>query len=309
MLITHYDEAERRAIHVANYPAIRAFAPAHFRLTNFPDRVTEERELVRYADIMNEFEDEAFYYEQKLYSKPEIALMRDVSGVVEEVTASLGQSIQPFMSMFPPITMLRAVQSLKPASVLEVGPGSGYLGAYLIKSGFRYCAADNTQALYLWQNRFFSALTHDFTDYASAPVNSDIARVTHVPWWQFAEMYKAPPKFDVVVCDAALGEMDPFGAGYVVNLAFHVLRDSHIGAFLFRHIGEDRVSSPGYITSRFQKAGFKKQMLEGVTAWTLAKLKPVAGEAYTERACDSIPIDSKRILESYAFLRFADPQT
>jgi hypothetical protein len=50
--IEEYDRAEAQAIRRASYPAIRAFRPAAFSLANFPIRVTDERELIRYCDIV-----------------------------------------------------------------------------------------------------------------------------------------------------------------------------------------------------------------------------------------------------------------
>jgi len=318
--IPAYDEAERRAIIDASYPTIRAFRPAAFQMANFPTRVTDERELIRYADIMSELEDRHLYTEA-LYSTAEIDLMRDVSDKVEAVTKTLGRAVRPFMSLFAPITVLRAIHSLGESnlSVMEIGPGSGYLGAYLIRNlerygdltvrlTKRYCAVDNTQALYLWQSRFFSALDTSFTDLAgekSAPGNS---RVSLMPWWQFAELYKNPPQFDIVICDAAMGEMDPFAANYVIRLAAKMLADSDIGAFLFRHIGEQRINSMSYIEDRFAAAGFAKTTLGDVTAFSLSPLasKSLQTAKMKTRAVDFLPVDRGKILDSYGFFDFID---
>jgi hypothetical protein len=319
LTISAYDEAERRAIINSCYPAIRAFRPAAFQMANFPTRVTDERELVRYADIMSELEDRRLYTEA-LYSSAEIDLMRDISDRVESVTKSLGHSVRPFMSLFAPITVLRAVRSLGKSnlSVMEIGPGSGYLGAYLIRHAERYgdlavhfvkryYAVDNTQALYLWQNRFFSTLDGSFTDYAEGDSPAGNSRVSMLPWWKFAELYKAPPKLDVVICDAAMGEMDTFAANYVIRLAAQMLSESDVGAFLFRHIGEQRINSMPYIEDRFAAAGFSKTMLGDVTAFSLKPLAPIPdGARLSKRASDLLPIDPRKILDSYAFFDFMD---
>lgn len=313
--ISEYDEAERRAIVRSVYPAIRAFRPAAFTLASFPTRISHESELTRYSDIMNELSDRTLFYE-KLYSIDEIKLMQAVSSIVGSITRRLGREVHPFMAMLPPISVLRAIQSLTsgPLSVLEIGPGSGYLGAYLLKSIMpassrllvhRYCAVDNTQALYLWQSIFFSALDPDFSDYATAEAAPHVisSRVSVLPWWHFASMYKHRTEFDVVVCDAALGEMDPFAANYVIRLASKVLKSSAIGAFLFRHIGEQRLNSMDYIESRFKSSGFIKQIIGDVTAFSLRPLPTFSsGCKYTKKACDHLPVDKK--LESYEFFDF-----
>ena len=319
-----YDQAEAKAIIRACYPAIRAFRPAAFTMANFPTRISDERELVRYADIMCEIANRNHWYREVRYSAKEAELISQLASRIEELTAGMGHRIRPFMCLFPPIPVLRAVEALasgRKLRILEIGPGSGHLGAYLIRSGHAYIATDNAQALYLWQNRLFRSLAGAaFIESASGDraEGPDFAKpqVVHVPWWDFAEWYRDPPSFDLVVCDAAMGEMDVLAANYIIRLAAEMLRRSTVGAFLFRHIGECRLNTLPYIESRFQSARFMRTEGDGVTLHCLSPLKlpeklvPVGGGIELLTASSFLPIDSDKLLESYSFfdfIRFTDP--
>ena len=52
--------------------------------------------------------------------------------------------------------------------VYEIGPGSGYLGALLVRSGHRYVATDIAEGFYLWQSRMLEAMADgDFCELAA----------------------------------------------------------------------------------------------------------------------------------------------
>jgi len=324
--IEAYDRAEVQAIKRASYPAIRAFRPAAFSLANFPVRVTDERELIRYSDIMDEVYDAQLYYRGIQYSREEAYLITSVSREVGTLTQDLfGRAVQPFMCLFTPIAMLRAVMALArgaPCTILEIGPGSGYLGAYLILAGYRYGdlkvefkyrSTDNTQALYLWQDRFFRHLVGpSYANYATTDRQPDTIpeRVASLPWWQFAELFESPWPVDIVICDAAMGEMDTFAANYIIRLAAVMLKDSRVGVFLFRHIGEQRINSMAYIDSRFLAAGFHKHQVGPVVIHSPGQLSlpdefpPLGGSEEMRVAESFLPIDKSKLLDSYKFFDF-----
>jgi len=313
--IDEYDRAEASARRRASYPAIRAFHPAAFAMVNFPARVTDESELIRYSDIMYELADRDAWYRKMLYSLDEQRLILDLSATIEALTRDLfGKAVQPFMCLFPPIPLLRAVEALaggRRMTVLEIGPGSGYLGAYLLMRGYKYAATDNTQALYLWQHRLFGRLAPGLVDHATdtAPI-SLAAPATLIPWWRFAEMHTSPLPVDLIVCEAAMGEMDIFGVNYIIRLAALMLRDSPLGAFLFRNIGEWRVNTLSYVESRFAAAGFIREERDGVTMHSLRPLniqralQPRGGTKDSRTAEQFLPLAVDKLLPSYAFFDF-----
>jgi len=308
--IAEYDSREAEAVIAASYPAVRAFRPAAFTQVNFPVRVTDERELSRYCDIMHELADAEYYYHGELYSDEEAAHISDLSANTRRLTHRIGgREIQPFMCLFPAITMLRAVRALAPTSakIWEIGPGTGTVGAYLIGSGYRYRAIDNTQALYLWQNRLFSYLADDFAELSSRAIEDGIPeQVAQVPWWQFAKMFEGDHRADIIICDGAMGEMEHFAIWYIIRLAARMLRDSRVGAFIYANIGEQRIASQVHIEQVFALAGFQKTVWGPVTIHTLKPLDlhatdlPKVG-AGARAASEFLPIDVDCLQNSYGF--------
>jgi hypothetical protein len=94
--------------------------------------------------------------------------------------------------------------------ILEIGPGSGYLGLLLANDSHQYFAMDAAQALYLYQKKLWSDIYGaDYFDYSESTSRPDTAKVTHIPWWQFANLSIPIPDVDVVTINHALTEMHP----------------------------------------------------------------------------------------------------
>jgi hypothetical protein len=100
--------------------------------------------------------------------------------------------------------------------VLEIGAGSGCLGAGLMLKGYSYASTDFTQQSYLYQNRFFTHLCEGrlvdgvLNGAAPAELLTYIPKGggVHLPWWQFAELTpEEMPAFDIVICSQAPAEM------------------------------------------------------------------------------------------------------
>jgi hypothetical protein len=316
--VEEYDRLEAAAIPRLSYPAIRSFCPAAFNAAHFPSRVTSEEELIRYCDIMNELEDADRYYRKALYSKREAALMLRTCQTVEKITTEMyDRPTQPFMCLFPPFDIVRTVVSIAPSrvTVLEIGPGSGILGSYLIQLGYRYFAVDNTQALYLWQNRLFSALArNNFADYAAASAlpRNIIASVAHIPWWLFAEAYKAPLQADIIVCDGVMSGMETFGLYYLIHMAAAMASKTPHLCFLYRGVGEPRFTSQATIEQIFASAGFVRQQYGSVVIQSLKQLTvpkappPLGGHSELTSADKFLHIDDDKLLDSYSFFDFME---
>ena len=97
-----------------------------------------------------------------------------------------------------------------PLRILEIGPGSGYLGLLLANDEHQYFAMDAAQAFYLYQKKLWSDIYGaDYFDYSESSSRLDTAKVTHIPWWQFANLSIPIPDVDVVTINHALTEMHP----------------------------------------------------------------------------------------------------
>lgn len=293
--IEEYNSAESLASSRLPYPAVRAFRPAAFDQVGFPTKVSDEKELAWFVDIMNETASREAYLETERYSEHEIALMENVVAQVRDLCDRLfKRRIHPFMSLLRSIEMYRFAHfltqeaSIKSPRVLEIGPGSGYLGSLFIQDGTPYHAMDNTQSLYLWQNRLFAALaTIDFEETAlrDEPAISRTDSVAHIPYWHFARIYRVEtlPRYDIVVCDRAFGEMDSWATRYIVNLSRELLADSKSGALVFSHIGEPAITTRDALSAQLAEAGFTHFEFENerpVSRTTLnAYVSPLADKA------------------------------
>jgi SAM-dependent methyltransferase len=97
-----------------------------------------------------------------------------------------------------------------PLRILEIGPGSGYLGLLLANDGHHYFAMDAAQAFYLYQKKLWLDIYgKDYFDYSESSSRPNSAKVTHIPWWQFANLSIPIPDVDVVTINHALAEMHP----------------------------------------------------------------------------------------------------
>lgn len=262
----------------------------------------------------------------KKYSPREADMMQQLSDQIESLTKRLFRKpVQPLMCLFVPIDLLRMVTHLsaavgRPLTIMEIGPGSGYLSAYLLNAGHRVIAFDVCQSLYLWQNRLFGEYRFDewaLGDVAAFPTRSSDAQVVHIPWWHFARFHERTPiTADIVICDAALGEMEHFGFRYVVEVAKNLTKDSPIGCLLYQNLGEERFQTRLYTEQYAATRGFRLQHVGGVSVLIGSDEFPMAAIAgLTEPPAigdtaallapqEFLPIDRVKQLESYSFFDF-----
>ena len=320
--IADYDAKERSARISASYPALRCFSAIAFAQVSFPTRVEDERELIRYADVMQETLSRREHLEERTYSEAEAEAIVKLSGQIRALTGNLyGRTVQPMMCLFPPLPILRAVEAIAKARgrrlrIFEIGPGAGYLGAYLINAGHSYASMDITQALYLWQNRLFASIEKDSQEWVHD--EGATAKCIHVPWWQFAHYHEALPiKADVVICDAALGEMETLGLFYNLLIARAMIDGSDCAAFMFQHPGEERVNTLATVEYRLGLSGLIGRRIGGVSIYSLPgrlddvfardatdlpQLGPDGGRRYAPKSF--LPFQESELLESYAFFKY-----
>jgi hypothetical protein len=69
---------------------------------------------------------------------------------------------------------------------------------------------DAAQAFYLYQKKLWSDIYgSDYFDYSEFSSRPDNVKVTHIPWWRFANLSIPIPDVDVVTINHALTEMHP----------------------------------------------------------------------------------------------------
>jgi hypothetical protein len=262
------------------------------------------------------------WMEDHTFSEAEAEAMLQLVAQVRSVTAEhFGRAVQPLMCLFPPFPIVRAIEAIASARrrrlrIFEVGPGSGDLGAYVLNAGHEYASMDITQSLYLWQNRLFATVARGGTEWVLDEGAN--ARCVHIPWWQYARYHVALPiKADIVVCDAAMGEMETFGLLYNLRIARALADASDCAAFMFQHIGEEHVHKRATVEQWLSQTGLQGQRIGGVSIFSLpgrldgifprgaSDLPPLGAKGARRLAPKSfLSFKDSELLESYAFFNF-----
>lgn len=263
----YYDsqEAEGR-IHLSNR-VIEAFQPDVFNVLGYPTRVTDERELRRYVDVMHETRlrrtvDDLLGG----LTTREFATFQDLVRFTADLTAALfGRPLHCENALLRAFNIYRYVAAAEPDVVLEIGPGSGYLGLLLIHGGTGYVAVENTQAFYLAQNRLWGAAAGErLVELAQEPVTlrEALARagrgcVVHVPWWKVVDLDPGSieAQIGLVTANHCLAEMHENALGYYLRLAHRLLAPGR-GSFVFEGWGYDIRRSVESVAREFDTAGF-----------------------------------------------------
>ncbi|MFC1593807.1 hypothetical protein ACFL38_00595 [Candidatus Omnitrophota bacterium] len=270
LTVDQYNDYERKVQKDLPNRAIQGFRPATFLQENYPDRVLEDVELIRYVDVMQGPKAKTYVAENVTYSEDESRLIRKICESVGELTLhTFGKKILPWISPLAAVRMFRIITAFSSfaeclglkrgdLSIFEIGPGSGYLGAQLISAGYRYASMDNTQAFYLWQNRLYDHLAkEEFTELAFDSNAMDQNRVMHIPWWKYCTLYENNTvTADIVCCDHVLGEVGKRALKYIVRASKQMLSSSKVPLFIFGSPGKLQISNLDDIHAAFLEAGF-----------------------------------------------------
>ena len=269
--VDNYDQLETNALKELPNRVVQAFAPIYFQRTGYPIRVSSERELVKFADALHELNYDRYYSRSFLLSMDEAELIASISDKIFKLTQQqYGCGLRPHLGPLAALDIFRAVSQIdtlaeggRPVSVFEVGAGNGLLGAFLIESGHRYLSTDVAQAFYLWQSHLFEYLSKDdfvelAGDHSKKLPNVD-KKVVHLPWFIYGMIHEHADylcNVDVVVCEAALGEIPGIALAYILRVSRMMLDKSEVGLFVFSHIGELGVSGYDHVFDVFKRTGF-----------------------------------------------------
>ena len=283
-IVDNYNQAERAGRATVSNRAIESFSLEVFNAVGYPCRIEDESELWRYHDVMNEggFKDT-------------LRLIGSYSDTEFELITKTAKQILSFSERHLPIrnsgkhALTRSLYQYQllmkyrphngPLRILEIGPGSGYLGLLLANDGHQYFAMDAAQAFYLYQKKLWSDIYGaDYFDFSESTSRLDTAKVTHIPWWQFANLSIPIPDVDVVTINHALTEMHPQAVKTIFARLYSAWGDTDNKLVLAESMGYDYfkrkhatyadIRSAGFFggelihTHRTWKPGVKKASLE-----------------------------------------------
>lgn len=279
--VEKYNQEEEAARLRLPNRVVEAAGCAHFALQGYPTEAKSNAHVGLYIDAMHELGAEKDYNEiLKGFTAEEFDLFKKISSsVVNLSNREYGCRIAANGALIRAFIGFRYIRSLLPEGkglILEVGPGSGYLGALLALSNYTYLATDNTQGFYMAQNHLWSELfgerlielasdTRDLSDFEVVPEGA----VIHIPWWKF---YVERPtelslKVDMLTVNHALCEMHRSAFGYVVNLSYKLLdkMDGFPHYFFIEGPGADRLRDQQTMCSHILSAGHVNVYTNGNT--------------------------------------------
>jgi len=245
----------------------RAITFAH---EGYPTAAHSIEAIGRYADVMHEGRIRATSDQFLLggITEEEFELVRTVTAAVVRLSETVyGKRQVATGSLLRALNVYRQINILYPernTTILEIGHGSGYLGALLACSGYGYASVDIAQGFYLYQNHLLNTLlgSERVTELANddRPLDafSEVrARSTlHIPWWKFfVPEPHAILKVDVITCNHALAEMHVNALSYVVKFARQMLQRAN-GGFLFEGWGSTVLRPIWSVSKRFADFGY-----------------------------------------------------
>jgi hypothetical protein len=245
----------------------RAVTFAH---EGYPATAHNTEAVGRYVDVMHEGRTQATFdqFLSSAITEEEFELVRKVTEAVARLSETVyGQRRVATGSLLRALNVYRQINILYPkddTTILEIGHGSGYLGALLASSGYGYASMDIAQGFYLFQNHLLTTLlgservTELATDDRPLDTFNRVAAgfALHIPWWKFFVPEPRPSlRVNVVTCNHALAEMHVNALSYIVKTARLMLTKTN-GAFLFEGWGSTVLRPIWSVSKRFADFGY-----------------------------------------------------
>jgi hypothetical protein len=282
-------------------------AVEHFEKTGFPVRVSSLREVGQLLDTMQENRFDGYMRELGGLTGSEYALLikacRDV--VLFQLTFFANRKpTLPLSTLLAVFTLYRKFLAVDGSfrSVLEIGPGCGYLPFFLRHHAAleNYSQIEACESFYLLQHLvdlhcfparlderallpgdapvldyYSPAETRPAYTEISRPVRLSLKRplCTHYPWWRIGELVRRDDQFQIVTSNANLLEFSRPALDDYLTLLGEVLAPD--GVFIVQCTGlaangtlaslTDMVWQKGFATLMFAVAG-KRVVAPGLTA-------------------------------------------
>lgn len=168
---------------------LQAFQPTTFLSVGYNTQISHKDELWKFIDTMQElrFEDNILNGLSGGLTSEEFDLFAKVSKKILRFSSSLGYPSFGKNSLTRCFIIFRALRSALGAetkpTILEIGPGSGYLGALCAESKFYYLATDVSQNFYCYQNAFWNfAYPELLNEMVIEDDFNDGSYINHIPW-------------------------------------------------------------------------------------------------------------------------------
>lgn len=279
-------------IYRANESLAKSFLPSwriarihnldHFERVGFPVRLNTIRELAQIIDTMQEHRFDAYMRElDGLNADEHDAVVRACRDVIEFQLTYLPHrpAVLPISTMISAYALYRKICGAKPdvRSVLEIGPGCGYLSFFLRHHAALedYSQIEACESFYILQNlvnvhcfgpRFDeralppedTPATAFFTVERELEVSPTIAlrappKCRHFPWWRLGDVAAEGPRYDVITANANLLEFAPSALEDYLALLDLVLKPD--GLFIVQCTGTPAHGTPAELLLQLRARG------------------------------------------------------
>jgi SAM-dependent methyltransferase len=246
----------------------------HFQSAGFPVRLGSAEELTMLLDTMQENRFDGFMQEFAGLTPEEhelfVAALVDFLGF-HRAMLPRRHLVLPMSTLIGQLAVFLKARRYRPdfRTLLEIGPGCGYVSLFMHRhAGLAdYSQIEACESFYILQNRLNVHLfgsrhrEHAGTELVdglerSYTVAPDIERsltieseaafgeavCNHYPWWQMGRLLDRPDRFDIVMANANLAEMNAKALVDYLTLARRVLRPDGIllaQCFGFTHNGSN----------------------------------------------------------------------
>jgi hypothetical protein len=265
----------------------------HFERTGFPVRIASVREVGQLLDTMQENRFEKYMLEFGGLSASEYALLIEAcrDTVVFQLTYLPHRPpVLPLSTLLSVFALYKKLQGVDPnfRSVLEVGPGCGYLSFLLRRHAAlqNYSQIEACESFYILQSlvdlhcfgpRFDERAFVDdaaVADFFSVPdtrpgftelsltvrVDRERTLCAHYPWWKIGELISRELKFQVVMSNANLLEFNRAALEDYLTLLYQVMEPA--GVFLVQCTGYPANGTLESLIDKIWEKGFAPLMFE-----------------------------------------------
>ena len=223
-MIKSYKEAERIGRQDIPNVAIQAFALAWWRSSDYPHEIESSSELWKFHNQMHDgrFDLNATLIgeidsslHQTIISTAEILVSytKSTFGFADCARESFSRAILQFNYLY------RLNRDLSSMSILEIGPGNGYLGLLLAIHGVKYYALEACQAFYMYQNSIWNyAFGNSYFDGIKRREEGSETIIEHVPYWNVCNRDFMFPNVTHISANHVISEMNPLAINRICQL-------------------------------------------------------------------------------------------
>ena len=275
-LIARYGTAEQAGRAQVPNMAILAFGLDVFQAVGYPHRISSSRELWRYHDVMHNGRLEHNLGLLGSAMDGEVDLVRRAADAIVDFSVSTFGFASAGKEMLSravyQYSLLASVlkNESRPWTIMEFGPGCGFLGVLLGLAGHRYVALEASQAFWVYQSSLFR---HVFGDEYSDGLGAGERRIFHLAWWDFCSEASTLPRLTACTANHMLNEMNPMA----LRFAMRKLSSTQVaGMYVVADtLGSDHLHSDTETASVIAESGFNAVEVK----WRLWLFQKTDGEA------------------------------